>query len=244
MAGILARDAGMDHRPDRGQPVYSLKVASGLVGLSPRTMRLYEEQELLAPARTGGNQQRLYSEQDLQWLRCIRDMIHEDSLTVAAIRRLLDLIPCWEVKHCSPEVAEACRPHLRIPNMAGDTTLEAVPEPPPVDEAAEGVVRIDLFYGVQELGGILPCSRCIAVERAARRVALKHPGKVTVHKADIISDEAKQYGVIMSPTLLLDGELLVSGTGISESRLEGYVTERLEADDLSRPPAGDGKEPS
>ena len=214
--------------PDRGQPVYSLKVAAGLVGLSPRTMRLYEEAELLAPARVGGNQQRLYSEQDLQWLSCIRDLIHEDSLTVAAIRRLLDLIPCWEVKHCSPEIADVCKPHLRIPNLAGiDAESAELPEPK-ADDTDAADVRIELFYGVQELDSILHCSRCVAAERAARKVALNYPGRVTVHKADILSEEAQKLGVIMSPTLLVNGDLLASGTGVRESRLDNYVRKLLD----------------
>ena len=218
--------------PDRGQPVYSLKVAAGLVGLSPRTMRLYEEAELLAPARVGGNQQRLYSDQDLQWLSCIRDLIHEDSLTVAAIRRLLDLIPCWEVKHCAPEIAEACKSHLRIPNLAGidaETAEQTDTEAADTDAAD---VRIELFYGVQELDSILHCARCVAAERAARKVALNYPDRVSVHKADILSDAAQSLGVIMSPTLLVNGELLTSGTGVRESRLDNYVRQLLvEIDD-------------
>jgi MerR family transcriptional regulator/heat shock protein HspR len=228
--------------PDRGQPVYTLKVASGLVGLSPRTIRLYEEAELLAPARTGGNQQRLYSEQDLQWLRCIRDMLHEEGLTVTAIRRLLDLIPCWEIRHCVADVAETCRPHLRIPEMAGEKSEAAAPV---AAEAAEdeGLVLIKLIYGVQELGSVLPCSRCVAAERVARRVALKHPGCVAVRKYDVLSAEAAEYGVVLSPTVIVDHELVAAGAGVSEERLERTVQRHLEGADAgsaSSQPEGDG----
>mgnify|MGYP002682603268 CR=1 FL=1 len=88
-----------------GRPIYPLNVAAQLVGLSPRTIRGYEEAGIIEPARVGGNRQRLYSEQDLKWLRCIRDMIHDEGLTVTAIRRLLDLIPCWQIRHCPADVA-------------------------------------------------------------------------------------------------------------------------------------------
>ena len=81
-----------------GRPIYPLNVAAQLVGLSPRTIRGYEEAGIIEPARVGGNRQRLYSEQDLKWLRCIRDMIHDEGLTVTAIRRLLDLIVVYPVE--------------------------------------------------------------------------------------------------------------------------------------------------
>jgi len=223
--------------PDRGQPVYTLRVAAGLVGISPRTIRLYEEAELLAPARTGGNQQRLYSEQDLQWLRCIRDMLHEEGLTVTAIRRLLDLIPCWEIRHCVADVAETCRPHLRIPDMAGEKTEAAEPAQPQAADD-EGLVLIKLIYGVKELGSVLPCSRCIAAERVARRVALKHPGRVAVRKYDVLSAEAAEYGVVLSPTVIVDDELVAAGAGVSEERLDRTVRRHLERADAGSAKAG------
>ncbi len=229
-------------RPDRGQPVYTLKVASGLVGLSPRTIRLYEESELLAPARTGGNQQRLYSEQDLQWLRCIRDMLHEEGLTVTAVRRLLDLIPCWEIRNCEAEVAETCRPHLRIPDMARAREGQPRREPTATDD--EGMeVLIKLVYAVKELGCVLPCSRCISAERVARRVALKYPGRVLVRKYDVTSAEAEELGVILSPTVLVNDEVVAAGTGISEDRLDEIVRQhlaRIDGEPPHSPDEGDG----
>jgi DNA-binding transcriptional MerR regulator len=45
---------------------------------------VYEEAELIAP-RALATRPGMYSEQDLLWLRCIRDMIHNEGLTVTAI---------------------------------------------------------------------------------------------------------------------------------------------------------------
>jgi MerR family transcriptional regulator/heat shock protein HspR len=229
-------------RPDRGQPVYALKVASGLVGISPRTIRLYEEAQLLEPARTGGNQQRLYSEQDLQWLRCIRDMLHEEGLTVTAIRKLLDLVPCWEIRNCAADVAQTCRPHLRIPDMAAARVQRSTEESEEADGEDDAVV-VKLIYGVKELGCVLPCSRCITVERVARRVALKHPDRVLVRKYDVLSAEAEELGVVLSPTVLVNDELVAAGSGISEERLERIVRRHLEqADRRSADPGTQGDE--
>lgn len=218
----------------RGQPVYPLTVATQLVGLSPRSLRGYEEAGLIEPARVGGNRQRMYSEQDLQWVRCIRDMIHDEGLTVVGIRRLLDLIPCWEVRHCSPQQALACAPHQNVPNMAGEAPAEAAEATPrsrtaarPAELPETAPVEIKLIYGVQELGAVLPCSRCISAERAARRVAMRHGGKVAVSKHDLESPEAAGYGVLMVPAIVVGDEIVSSGKGISEDRLDAVVRRHL-----------------
>jgi len=39
----------------RDQPVYNISVAAELVGVHPRTLRIYEEIGLVVPARTEGN---------------------------------------------------------------------------------------------------------------------------------------------------------------------------------------------
>lgn len=223
---------------NRGQPTYPLTVAAQLVGISPRTIRGYEQAGLIAPARIGGNNQRMYSEQDLQWLRCIRDMIHDEGLTVTAIRRLLDLIPCWEIRHCPAEVALECAPYQNVPRMARQASAAGAPKPAESvggDGAGAGdaergethPLEIKLIYGVQELGTVMHCSRCISVERTARRVALRYPGRVTVGTYSILSDEAAKLGVCLSPTVVVGQEIASSGKGISEEKLAAIVERRL-----------------
>lgn len=214
-------------RDDSTQPVYALRVAASQVGLSPRTLRLYEEARLLSPARTGGNDQRLYSEQDLRWLRCIRDMIHGEQLTVTGIRRLLDLIPCWEIRHCSPEQAAECRRGLNIPDMAA-AAVQPVPGLPLLPaEPLGGPLEITLVYGVKEFGAILPCSRCTHAERILRKVAARYQDAVTVSKVDIASEQAARYGVLLPPAVIVADELLTSGQGVSEARLQQVVEQHL-----------------
>lgn len=209
------------------EPLYTLRTAASRVGLSPRTLRLYEEAGLLEPVRIGGNAQRLYSDQDLHWLRCIRDMIHGEKLTVEAIRRLLDLIPCWEIRHCSPEQAAICGPALRIPQMASTSPSGAMSSPQTPPEPASHAVEIKLIYGVKEFGAVLPCSRCIYAERILRKVAEKHDDDVVVRKLDIASEEAARYGALLPPTIIIEDELIASGQGVSEARLEQALKQHL-----------------
>jgi len=217
---------------ERGQAAYPISAAAQQVGLSARTLRIYEQEGLIRPARKGD--QRLYSDQDLIWVRCISELIHGHSLTTAGIRRLLDLIPCGEIKHCPEEVAAACAPHLNIPNMAIRAPGSPA-APAPADSAQAGdagdsakAVEVKIFYGIKEFGVIFPCLKCIQAERIARRIADRYPGRVLVRKYDVLSPEADRSGVMMTPTVIVDGEVVASGKGLSANRLEQLLERHLE----------------
>jgi hypothetical protein len=44
---------------------------------------------------------------------------------------------------------------------------------------------------------------------------------------DIASEEAAEYGVLLPPAVLVDDELLASGQGVSEARLQQAIEEHL-----------------
>jgi DNA-binding transcriptional MerR regulator len=216
---------------DLGAAVYPIGGAAQLVGLSARTLRIYEEEGLIKPARKPGSDQRIYSDQDLIWIRCISELIHGHSLTTTGIRRLLDLIPCWEIKHCPDDVAARCAPNLNIPGMAVRPPARAA-APPPADEqekepSTSEAVEIKIFYGLKEFGVVFPCLKCIQAERIARRLAERHPGRVVVRKHDILSPEADRHGIMMTPTVVVDGEVVASGKGLSANRLEQLLERYL-----------------
>jgi hypothetical protein len=213
---------------DRDQAAYGIAVAAQRVGLSARTLRIYEQEGLLRPARQSGDQ-RLYSEQDLIWIRCISELIHGHSLTTVGIRRLLDLIPCWEIKHCPDDVAARCAPGLNIPNMGALSPSRAPAAEAAVAPVLEegGAVEVKIFYGIREFGVIFPCLKCIQAERIARRIAERHPGRVVVRKYDALSQEADRHGVMMTPTVVVDGEVVATGRGLTANRLEQLLERHL-----------------
>ena len=219
---------------DRGTPLHPIGPAAQRLGLSARTLRVYEQEGLLRPARAPSSGQRLYSEQDLIWVRCISELIHGHSLTTAGIRRLLDLIPCWEIKRCPAEVAARCAPHLNIPGMAVRPPALAPPAAEPAQAADQGeaaapsdAVEVRIFYGIKEFGVVFPCLKCIQAERIARRIAERYPGRVVVRKFDVLSPEADRHGVLMTPTVVVDGEVVASGKGLSANRLEQLLEGHL-----------------
>jgi MerR family glutamine synthetase transcriptional repressor len=73
---------------DRGVPVYPIGIVQKLTDLSGRQIRYYEQQELLSPERTKGNQ-RLYSPIDVERLLRIKQLLAE-GLTLEGVRQQLD----------------------------------------------------------------------------------------------------------------------------------------------------------
>jgi len=75
---------------DPSRPVYVISVAAGIVSVHPRTLRIYEEEGLLCPARTPTNI-RLYSETDLRRVLWIRHLTQNLGVNLAGVRILFEL---------------------------------------------------------------------------------------------------------------------------------------------------------
>ena len=79
-------------RPERDpeRPVYVISVAATLVSVHPRTLRIYEDEGLICPARTPTNI-RLYSENDIRRVLWIRHLTQDRGVNLAGIRILFEL---------------------------------------------------------------------------------------------------------------------------------------------------------
>ncbi len=79
-------------QPDRDptRPVYVISVAASIVSAHPRTLRIYEDEGLLCPARTATNI-RLYSEEDVRRILWIRHLTQNRGVNLAGIRVLFEL---------------------------------------------------------------------------------------------------------------------------------------------------------
>ena len=72
-----------------GRGLFSIAVAAELTGLHPQTLRIYEREGLLDPARSPGGTRR-YSTDDIDRLQQIM-MLTSDGLNIAGVRRVLEL---------------------------------------------------------------------------------------------------------------------------------------------------------
>src|SRR5512147_2971880 len=79
-------------RPDRDpeRPVYVISVAASILSVHPRTLRIYEEEGLVCPARTPTNI-RLYSENDVRRIMWIRHLTQNLGVNLAGVRILFEL---------------------------------------------------------------------------------------------------------------------------------------------------------
>src|SRR6266403_4753270 len=78
----------LDRDPTR--PVYVISVAAGIVSVHPRTLRIYEDEGLVCPARTPTNI-RLYSENDIRRVLWIRHLTQNLGVNLAGVRVLFEL---------------------------------------------------------------------------------------------------------------------------------------------------------
>jgi MerR family transcriptional regulator/heat shock protein HspR len=75
---------------DPTRPVYVISVAAGMVRVHPRTLRIYEDEGLVCPARTPSNI-RLYSENDIRRVLWIRHLTQDRGVNLAGIRLLFEI---------------------------------------------------------------------------------------------------------------------------------------------------------
>ena len=72
------------------EPVFIISVAARLLEMHPQTLRKYEREGLIAPSRTSGNL-RLYSDEDLDRLRQVKQLVGDRGLNLAGVQLALEL---------------------------------------------------------------------------------------------------------------------------------------------------------
>ncbi len=92
---------------DPEEPVYSIGSVARRLGISVQTLRMYEAEGLILAQKSDGGQRR-YSESDIARVSCIREAITKDGISIAGIRRMQSLVPCWTIMHCSDAERSAC----------------------------------------------------------------------------------------------------------------------------------------
>jgi MerR family transcriptional regulator/heat shock protein HspR len=103
---------------DPSRPVYVISVAASLVSVHPRTLRIYEGEGLVCPARTRTNI-RLYSENDLRRILWIRHLTQNLGVNLAGVRVLIQL-----AERLGMRILERL---YREPRPAGATDGETTP---------------------------------------------------------------------------------------------------------------------
>ena len=79
------------------RPLYPISVVAELINVHPATIRAWEKNGVIQPARRSGK--RFYSTNDLKRLQFIQQLTQE-GLNLPAIRYHLKLYPCWYSDGC------------------------------------------------------------------------------------------------------------------------------------------------
>ena len=91
---------------DEKKAIFTIGVAAQMLDVHPRTLRIYEQEKLIIPMRKG--KWRYYTMNDVKWIECLRSMIHEHGISIAAIKKLLQYTPCWNIADCPFEKRKEC----------------------------------------------------------------------------------------------------------------------------------------
>ena len=86
---------------------YRIGEAAKELEVSIPTLRMYEREGLVLPMRRGSMHRR-FSENDLERIRYIRNLINVEKVSIEGIKHLFALIPCWKMKSCTEEMKITC----------------------------------------------------------------------------------------------------------------------------------------
>ncbi|MFZ5759077.1 MAG: MerR family transcriptional regulator [Thermodesulfobacteriota bacterium] len=86
--------------------IFTIGVAAKMLNVHPRTLRIYEKEGLIRPIRQG--KWRYFTMDDINWIECLRGMIHDSGISIAAIKKLLQYTPCWNIADCPFEKRKQC----------------------------------------------------------------------------------------------------------------------------------------
>lgn len=95
----------------RNQRLYTIGETADILKVSVPTIRMYEYEGLLLPMRKP-SRHRLYSDRDLERIRCIRHTINEENVSIAELKHMLAMIPCWNIRKCSAEARSTCGAYI------------------------------------------------------------------------------------------------------------------------------------
>jgi len=90
------------------EPVYLISEVASILDIHPQTLRQYEREGLVTPSRTSGKI-RLYSQEDIDFIKNILTMTRIEGINIAGVSRILELeekIKCLEITINEFEIKE------------------------------------------------------------------------------------------------------------------------------------------
>ena len=137
---------GGDTRLTDWEPLISIGTAAAQVGLSVSALRKYEKEGLLIYHRSESGR-RMLCRADVKRIQMIKHMMQDLGLNVAGILRILSLLPCWDLRLCTPGEKKACRAPYNDARPCWAVKTEAASDDCPVCRQCE-VYRYGAYCAV------------------------------------------------------------------------------------------------
>jgi hypothetical protein len=81
---------------------------------------------------------------------------------------------------------------------------------------------------IKVFGTTPPCANCKRAEREARKAADKYPGQVEVVHLDALGPEAQQYGLMVTPVVVVGEEVVATGKVMPAPMLVPLIEKALQ----------------
>src|SRR5512136_108756 len=107
---------------DRKKPLFMISVVAEMFDIHPQTLRLYEREGLVVPKRTEGNT-RLYSQENIDQLKCVLSLTRDLGVNLAGVEVILSMREKMEQMH---EIMEQLLYYIHTEmNKRGETSVAA-----------------------------------------------------------------------------------------------------------------------
>jgi hypothetical protein len=82
---------------------------------------------------------------------------------------------------------------------------------------------------IKVFGTTPPCANCKRAEREARKAAGEFPGQVDVVHLDALGPEAQEYGLMVTPVVVLGEEVVSTGRVVPAPKLIPMIEQALQS---------------
>ena len=78
----------------KDKPLLTTGIVAAMLEITPDRLRTYDSEKLIKTHRikTGDVQKRLYSQNDVEWLQCIRILVKKHKMSISSIKILLQIL--------------------------------------------------------------------------------------------------------------------------------------------------------
>ena len=86
--------------------MYTISEVATKFKLSQKRIREYEKEGFIRPEREPKTNNRIFTDTEVKRIQRLKHLIHKKGFTIASLKQLLVMVPCWEIFDCREEGCE------------------------------------------------------------------------------------------------------------------------------------------